>query len=93
MEDVTAANMSQYKLNSVRGVIVGSVLPGSPAEKASLKENDVIVEFGGHPVWSSFELSRLVQETPVGRKVDLGISRDGNRMNLSATLDVATPGV
>jgi hypothetical protein len=29
----------------------------------------------------------MVQETPVGRKVDLGISRGGNRMNLSATLE------
>lgn len=87
MEDVTAVNMSQYKLNSERGVIVRSVQPGSPAEKASLKEKDILMEFGGHPVWSSFELSRLVQETPVGRKVDLVISRAGNRMNLSATLE------
>lgn len=87
MEDVTAVNMSQYKLNSERGVIVRSVQPGSPAEKASLREKDVLIEFGGHPIWSSFELSRLVQETPVGRKVDLGISRDGNRMTLNATIE------
>jgi S1-C subfamily serine protease len=45
MEDVTAVNMSQYKLNSERGVIVRSVQPGSPAEKATLKEKDVLMEF------------------------------------------------
>lgn len=84
MEDVTATNMSKYKLGSERGVIVRSVMKGSPAEAANLKEDDVILEFGGNPVWSTMQLSRLVQETPVGRKVELVLSRDGKRMNLTA---------
>ncbi len=86
MDDVTADNLAKYKLNSERGVIVRSVMKGSPAEKANLRENDVILEFGGYPVWSSLQFSRLVRETPVGRKVDLNVSRDGKRINLSAQL-------
>jgi serine protease Do len=86
MDDVTADNMAKYKLNSERGVIVSSVINGGPAEKANLKENDIILEFGGFPVWSSLQLSRLVRETPVGRKVEIVASRDGKRMNLSAQL-------
>jgi serine protease Do len=86
MENVTADNMSKYKLNSEKGVIVSSVKKGSPADGATLHENDVILEFGGFPVWSSSQLSRLVQETPIGRKVELSISRDGKRFNLNATL-------
>jgi serine protease Do len=86
MDDVNADNMSKYKLNSERGVIVRSVAKGSPAEKASLQENDVILEFGGFQVWSSLQFSRLVKETPIERKVELSISRDGKRMNLSAQL-------
>ena len=77
MADVTASNMSQYKLSSERGVIVRSVVKGSPAEAANLQNGDVILEFAGYPVWSSLQLSRLVQETPVGRKVELIVSRDG----------------
>jgi serine protease Do len=87
MKDVAAGDISKYKLSSERGVIVSSVIKGSPAETAKLKEEDVILEFGGFAVWSSSQLSRLVQETPVGRKVEMVVSRDGQRMNLSATLE------
>ncbi|HTY63214.1 MAG TPA: PDZ domain-containing protein [Acidobacteriota bacterium] len=87
MKDVTADNMSKYKLSSEKGVIVSSVVQGSPAEKANIKEDDVILEFGGFSVWSSSQLARLVQETPAGRKVDMAISRDGKRMSVSATLE------
>jgi len=87
MKDVTAEDVSKYKLNGERGVIVGSVIKGSPAETANIKDDDVILEFGGFEVWSSSQLARLVQETSVGRKVDIIVSRDGKRINLSATLD------
>ena len=86
MENVTADNMSTHKLKSERGVIVRSVMKDSPAEAANLKENDVLLEFAGYPVWSTQQLSRLVQETPVGRKVELVVSRDGTRMNLTAQI-------
>ncbi len=86
MEDVTAANMSKYKLGSEKGVIVRSVQKRSPAEDAKLQENDVIVDYGGYPVWSSAQFRRLVEETPTGRKVDLVVSRDGKRMNLTAQI-------
>jgi serine protease Do len=87
MDDVTAANMSNYKLSAERGVIVRSVSKGSPAEVANLKENDVVLEYGGFPVWSSTQLRRLVEDTPAGRKVDLVVSRDGRRINLSVTIE------
>jgi serine protease Do len=87
MEEVTAGNIAKYKLSSEKGVIVRSVTQGSPAEAANVKEDDVILEFGGTSVWSTSQFSRLVKETPAGRKVDIVISRDGKRMNLSAKID------
>jgi serine protease Do len=87
MKDVAAGDVSKYKLSSERGVIVSSVMKGSPAETANLKDEDVILEFGGFAVWSSSQFSRLVQETPAGRKVDMVVSRDGKRINLNATLE------
>ncbi len=86
MDDVTASNMSKYKLTGERGVIVRSVQSGSPASAANLKEDDVILEYAGEKVWSASQFSRLVQETPSGRKVDLGVSRDGKRVNLTAQI-------
>ena len=86
MDDVTAGNMAKYKLSSEKGVIVRSVQKGSPAEDAKLQEDDVILEYGGNPVWSAAQFSRLVGETPPGRKVDLGVSRDGKRITLTAQI-------
>jgi S1-C subfamily serine protease len=84
MEDVTPDNMSDYKLTSERGVIVRSVEKGSPAQAANLQEKDVILEYAGMPVFSSSQFTRMVRETPPGRKVDLVVSRDGKRLTLSA---------
>ena len=84
MKDVTSEDVSKYKLSSERGVIVSSVIKGSPAETATIKEDDVILEFGGFSVWSSSQMARLVQETPAGRNVDIVVSRDGKRVNLKA---------
>jgi len=86
MEDVTAENMSGYKLGTERGVIVRSVEKGSPAEAANLQEKDVILEYAGTPVFSSAQFSRMVRETPPGRKVDLVASREGKKLNLSAKI-------
>jgi len=86
MTDVTQENMSEYKLDNVQGVIVDSVVEGSPAEKAELKEKDVVLEFDGLKVLSTMQFSRLVRETPVGREVELLISRDGKRKNVTVQL-------
>jgi serine protease Do len=86
MEDVTAGNMAKYKLTKETGVIVRSVEKGSPAEAATLQENDVILEYCGIPVISAIQLGRLVGETPVGRQVELVVSREGRRLNLTAKL-------
>jgi serine protease Do len=86
MEDVTAQNMANYKLSTESGVIVKSVEKGSPAESAKLQANDVILEYGHSQVISATQFSRLVRETPIGRKVDLLVSRDGKKMTLSAEI-------
>jgi serine protease Do len=86
MDDVTSSNMSRYKLSAERGAVVRSVMKGSPAEDAGLMENDVLLEFAGSQIWSAGQLSRLVQETPPGRKVDLVLSRDGKRMSLTVEI-------
>jgi len=67
------------------GVVVEEVQPDSPAEKAGLKEKDVIVEFDDEPVRSARQFSRLVEETPPGRTVKATITRDGQRRDVQIT--------
>ena len=67
------------------GVMVESVETDSPAAKAGLKANDVIVEFDGERVRSSRQFARLVQETVPGRSVQMAAMRDGQRVPLTIT--------
>lgn len=69
-----------------RGATVRSVAQGSAAEKAGLKEGDVIVRFDGETVRSASQLSRLVAETPAGRAVAIEVTRGGATQKLTATL-------
>jgi S1-C subfamily serine protease len=91
LEDITPERAKSLNLKEERGALVMKVAEGSPAEKAGLKENDVIVSFNGRPIESVRELQRVLSETPEGRTVQLEVFRDGNRQKLSATLTSRTP--
>jgi serine protease Do len=70
----------------LRGAKVRSVEKDSPAEKAGLKEGDVIARFDGEAVRSASHLARLVGETPAGRSVAIDVNRGGATQKLTATL-------
>jgi serine protease Do len=70
----------------LRGARVRSVEKDSPAEKAGVKEGDVVVRFDGEAVRGASHLARLVRETPSGRSVSLEVSRGGAVQKLTATL-------
>jgi len=84
--EVTSDKAKYLKLSAVRGVIVKDVEPDSPAAKAGLKENDVITQYDGQAVEGTVQFRRLVRETPAGRTVTIGISRNGNTQNISVDL-------
>lgn len=82
LRDVTQAKAQSLKLPGVYGAIVTSVEPNSPAAKAGIEANDVILKFAGTRVWSVAQLSNWVRETPPGREVPVTISRAGKRIDL-----------
>jgi len=87
LSDVTAEKARELKLPAEVGGLVMEVEPESPAAKAGLEKNDVILEFAGERVHSVAQLHRLVQETPAGRTVALQVSRAGQTRTLSAKLE------
>lgn len=84
--EVTAEKAKDLKLSAVRGVVVMDVEPSSPAAKAGLKDNDVIMQYDGQTVEGTVQFRRLVRETPAGRTVTLETSRDGVTQNISVDL-------
>ena len=70
----------------VGGILVQSVTPDSPAERAGLRADDVIVEFEGRPVSNAAQFRLLVAGTEVGKKVRVKVFRGGKYMDLQVTL-------
>lgn len=85
-EDISKENMARYGMREVRGVGVTEVVKDSPAEKAGLRKDDVILRFDGESVTSVRKLTRLVNESSADQNVRLTISRGGSEQELSATL-------
>jgi len=64
------------------GCVVAVVVPGSPAEKAGLKVNDIICKFGDRDVSAGPELVKLVQSRTAGDRIILEVLRGDERLNL-----------
>jgi S1-C subfamily serine protease len=67
-------------------VIVVSALPESPAEKAKLQENDVIVKVGNTAAESLEGFVNDIKNRKPGDKITLVINRDGKEMEIKITL-------
>jgi membrane-associated protease RseP (regulator of RpoE activity) len=85
LADVQPADVTRHKLSGQRGAIVTDVSVGMPAEKAGIKNGDVIVEFDSEAVRSVSQLTRMIRETPAGRAVKVAVVRDGKRMDFTVT--------
>jgi membrane-associated protease RseP (regulator of RpoE activity) len=86
INDVTTERLSALKLKEEKGVEVTMVDQDAPAGKAGLKVHDVILTMNGTPVESGAQLRRMIHETPPGRLVTLGLSRDGQPMTIKLQL-------
>ena len=86
IQPVTEDLAQSFGLKNSRGALVSDIMAGSPAEKAGIKQGDVIVRFGGKEVKDSRQLQMVVGDTPAGQKVPVDILRDGKPQTLTVTL-------
>lgn len=84
--DITPDRLSALHLKEEKGVEVTMVDQDAPAGKAGLKEHDVIMSVNGAEVESVEQLRRLIRETPPGRIVTMGVSRNGQPMTFKVQL-------
>ena len=77
VQDITLADKQSLKLGVDQGSLVREVVVDSPAYKAGLKMNDVIVEFNGHTINNSRKLPKEVVYTTSGEEVSIKLVREG----------------
>jgi PDZ domain len=92
VEEASEALSSQLKLGPGVGLVVTYVTPESPAAKAGLEENDVLVEFEGQQLVHPAQLRKMVQVRKEGDKVELGYYRAGKQQTAKVILGKAPPG-
>ena len=86
IQDLTPELAEYYAIKEKEGVLVTQTYEGDPADKAGIKEGDVIVAVDGKRIASSRELSRTVAEAGVGNKMSLTVLRDGREKEIDVKL-------
>lgn len=86
----------EYNLSAKRGAYVvpsqngsSSIVTGSPAEKAGLREKDIITEISGEKIDETHSLISLISQHSVGEEITLKIIRDGKDQEIKVTLEAA----
>lgn len=77
LADVNEARARDLRLPETRGALVGKVLENSPAAKAGLRENDVILSFDGQTIQTASNIYMLLNDTLPEARVLLQLVRDG----------------
>jgi len=86
VQDISLADKESLKLGVDQGSLVREVVVDSPAYKAGLKMNDVIVEFDGHTINNSRKLPKQVVYTPAGKEISIKLVREGKTIRVEAIL-------
>lgn len=78
-------------LGKARGALVSSVVPGSAADKAGVREGDIITKYGDKLIETPSDLSRSVASTKPGARNTLTVFRNGSTRELSVTVAEGDP--
>lgn len=85
--NVNAGVAKAFGLDTKQGALVNEVQEDSAAEKAGLQVDDVIVSIDGNPIHSFMELRSKIATAGEGKRVTLGIVRDGKKKSIKVKLD------
>lgn len=69
-----------------RGVLLGGVTPGSPADEAGMKKGDTLIHLGGHDIADLEGFTAALAARAPGDRVEIVVLRDGREVRLRATL-------
>jgi serine protease Do len=86
-DDFGPEKAAELGLPRLQGALVSGVTRNTPAEKAAMKKNDVVLEFDGKRIEDDEHLIKVVGFTPIGKEVEVVIYRFGELIRLKVTVD------
>ena len=81
----------QWGGSEERGVLVGAVAEGGPAERGGVRPGDLVLTVDGEPVVTVPDLITRIARVGDGAKVELGLSRQGLELTVEILLEVEPP--
>ncbi len=86
IQDVTPEIARAVGLEKAHGAIVSKVYPGDPADRAGIKNGDVIISVNGHEIKDTHDLTRLIGSLKPGSSVKIVVWRNKKEVSLKARL-------
>lgn len=86
MQPLTPTLAKAVGLPNDQGVLVDSVVAGSPAAQAHIQQGDVITGYDGKPIKDTRDLALAVAETPSGKTASMMVWRNGQSRSLPVTI-------
>ena len=86
IQQVTPDIAESLGLKDASGAMVAGVNDGGPADKAKIRNGDIILKFNNQDVKEMRSLPRIVADSEVGKSVPVVLWRDGKEVTLQATL-------
>ena len=90
IQDLTPDLAQALDTRRTEGAVIARVEPGSSAERAGLRPNDIIVAINGAPMRSGVELRNRVGLSRVGDEVELTVERGGSERDVTVRVEQAT---
>jgi serine protease Do len=86
IQEVTSDLAEEFGVKDLKGALVSGVMKGSPAEKAGIKQGDVILQYNGKVVEDTGHLRNMVSQTPVGTTVKVKVFRQKKEIELDVVI-------
>ncbi len=87
LQEVTPSLVKNMNLRGSKGALVADVTKGGPAEKAGIRRGDVIVSLDSMVVESANDLRNRIAGSRVGKKVEIGLLRKGERVTVQPVVE------
>jgi serine protease Do len=86
IQEVTSDLAEEFGVKDLKGALVSGVIKGSPAEKAAIKQGDVILQYNGKVVEDTGHLRNMVSQTPIGTKVHVKLLRQKKEVEVDVVI-------
>jgi len=89
IQDITPDLAKAFGLTDLSGAVVAQIVKGSAADKAGLRQGDIILAIDGRKIDNGSELRNAVGVLPIGTEVKLDLLREGEQRQLKAVIGAA----